>query len=531
MEGKRLINLENIEVFVMRRLKSSHVLLLLLVAAILVPASAVLAENRQPQGENLLENPDFEGDFVAFDTIGDVKVGEGWEPWWAPPGTEAEQAEGYGRVPSYYFAESAEPGAVKSGSYSQEWHNTYGTHAAGILQFVDVPDNSKVRFSIWGRSFTCNTPEDGDTCEQDDEAWMGLQIAIDPKGGESFYDDSVVFTPAINSTANDWQEFVVEADVVGSTTITVYAMYYPDFPREQNKVWWDNASLFVVGDAEGDGESSGEGAAPAAPVEAAFVTPQAPQGDCSIVHSVESGQNLSSIAVAYYNQGYTDITVPKIKELNNLSSDIIYVGQKLTIIPAGGATDCSSSSAPAAAAEETDSEGESAAEEAPTATPMPTEVAETTGQICMSLFDDTNGNTLRDAGELLLSGGTLSLTPTGGAPLTYTTDGASEPHCFPDLTPGEYVAEAIVPVGYEMTTVSSWSVPVEAGANLDLTFGAFGTGEDVMAEGETEEDGGGDGGGILGGGIGRILIGLSGLLVLAIAGGLGAYFLVFRRSS
>ena len=119
----------------------------------------------------------------------------------------------------------------------------------------------------------------------------------------------------------------------------------------------------------------------------------------------------------------------------------------------------------------------------------------------------------------------------------YTTDGVTEPHCFANLTPGEYVASAMVPAGYEMTTVSSWSIQVDTGANLDLTFGAFGTGE-VMAEGEsaeegTEEDGGGGlfSGGGEGGGIARILIGLSGLLVLAIAGGLGAYFLIFRRAN
>ncbi len=54
-----------------------------------------------------------------------------------------------------------------------------------------------------------------------------------------------------------------------------------------------------------------------------------PMPDGSIVHTVQLGQNLSIIAKGY------GVTVAEIKALNNLTSDNIYVGDKLLIRKAG----------------------------------------------------------------------------------------------------------------------------------------------------------------------------------------------------
>ncbi len=143
----------------------------------------------------------------------------------------------------------------------------------------------------------------------------------------------------------------------------------------------------------------------------------------------------------------------------------------------------------------------------------------------MLLFDDANGNTLRDEDELLLAGGSLTVSNASGFLQTYSTDGATEPHCFPSLTTGEYIAAATPPGGYAMTTIESLSVMVDAGADLDIPFGATGSPSD-----EVEVDDGDETGGDGGTPIGRILLGVSGLLVLAVAGGLGVYFLIFRRT-
>jgi len=526
----------------MPRKRSSSIALLLLVATILVPTSIVLAEGAAQDGENLLSNPDFENNYVAHDEAGDIKVAPEWTPWYVE-GDADEQADGYGRVPSYYWSsEGTDPGGVRTGELAQYFKFSWGTGAGGIYQVVDVPKNSKLRLSVYGRSFTCHPAEAEGPCVERDDAWVGMQIGIDPEGGTDFYADSVVFTDGIVGTGNEWQEFVLEANGTDSDEATVFIMFHPDFPRQETKVWWDDSELVVIGEAEAGSSSDDDGKKKDKEVLADFVTPQAPQADGSIVHKVKKGENLSSIAVAYYNQGYDDITVPRIKELNNLKGDIIIPGQKLTIVAAGGAAVPAAEATQEPAEEEGEEaeENEGGEEEAEAAeaaeeevTPEPeaeeAEVADTsTGEICLSLFEDANSNTLQDPDELLLSGGTLTLASTTGAPENYTTDGVTEPHCFTSLAPGEYIASSTTPSGYTMTTVSSWSVQVDPGAQLELTFGAAFTGEESADTGEVDEE-------TSGGGIfqnaGRVILGVSGLVVLLVAGGLAAYFLVFRRAA
>lgn len=60
-----------------------------------------------------------------------------------------------------------------------------------------------------------------------------------------------------------------------------------------------------------------------------YVITATPKPDGSVVHIVQSGQTLIGIAQAY------GISVTEIKALNNLTSDTIYVGDALLIIPAG----------------------------------------------------------------------------------------------------------------------------------------------------------------------------------------------------
>jgi len=61
------------------------------------------------------------------------------------------------------------------------------------------------------------------------------------------------------------------------------------------------------------------------PIPIYLVQTATPKPDGSVVHTVLSGQTLIGIAIAY------DITVAEIKAMNNLTSDVIYVGDKLVI--------------------------------------------------------------------------------------------------------------------------------------------------------------------------------------------------------
>lgn len=65
---------------------------------------------------------------------------------------------------------------------------------------------------------------------------------------------------------------------------------------------------------------------------AQIVTTSTPKSDGSIIHIVQSGESLISIAEAY------GVSVEEIKALNNLSSDEIFAGEKLIIRPAATPT-------------------------------------------------------------------------------------------------------------------------------------------------------------------------------------------------
>ncbi len=85
-----------------------------------------------------------------------------------------------------------------------------------------------------------------------------------------------------------------------------------------------------------------------------------PNGDGSIVHTVMSGQNLTLIAKAY------GLTVAELKQLNNLTSDALYVGDVL-IIRLGNTPGPTNTPSPSATATRA-----ATATRKPTRTPTPT---------------------------------------------------------------------------------------------------------------------------------------------------------------
>jgi len=112
----------------------------------------------------------------------------------------------------------------------------------------------------------------------------------------------------------------------------------------------------------------------------------------------------------------------------------------------------------------------STATRTPTATPTGTPAA---GTICVLAFNDLNGNGLRDQGEPLLAGATITATNFSGVVVgVYTTDGVHEPYCFTGLVPDTYRVEERNPADYPIsTTPDVWAVPLSAGATVTVAFG------------------------------------------------------------
>ena len=112
------------------------------------------------------------------------------------------------------------------------------------------------------------------------------------------------------------------------------------------------------------------------------------------------------------------------------------------------------------------------------APPTPTPFAGTT-EICVLLYDDFNGNALREDTELGLAGGQVSVTDINGAYSktestvnTVDANGAPVRTCFTDVPEGTFNLSVAIPEGYNPTTQISYRLDVKAGDRAEVDFGA-----------------------------------------------------------
>jgi hypothetical protein len=101
-----------------------------------------------------------------------------------------------------------------------------------------------------------------------------------------------------------------------------------------------------------------------------------------------------------------------------------------------------------------------------------------TGEVCVLLFDDTNGDGRLDDGEPALAGGQINIINIGGSLVAeYTTESLDlelEPSgfCFEDLGNADYNVSAAVPAGYNPTTGLNVGITLNPGDVKYLQFGA-----------------------------------------------------------
>src|SRR5919109_418690 len=124
----------------------------------------------------------------------------------------------------------------------------------------------------------------------------------------------------------------------------------------------------------------------------------------------------------------------------------------------------------------------------PTAGPAPTLPSPTvtatpvrgTTEVCVLLFNDMNGDAVRQETELGIEGGAVSLTNLNGSySQTQNTSAAVDPDtlepvraCFVDVPSGEYNVSMAVPDDYNPTMLVSYTLTVKAGDRAEIGFGA-----------------------------------------------------------
>ena len=110
-------------------------------------------------------------------------------------------------------------------------------------------------------------------------------------------------------------------------------------------------------------------------------------------------------------------------------------------------------------------------------TPSPTPFTGTT-EVCVLLFEDSNGNALREETEPAVSGGAVSVTENNGeysASLQTTIPADPEAYqgvCFSDVPEGNYNITVGIPDNYNPTMNLNYSLDVKAGDQAFVNFGA-----------------------------------------------------------
>ena len=227
------------------------------------------------------------------------------------------------------------------------------------------------------------------------------------------------------------------------------------------------------------------------PQQTVFPTPT-PGPDGRIIYIVQPGDTLWRVSAI------TGVPLDELRGLNNLGPDEpIIEGQEL-LIGFGGP------------AEVTPTPGPSPTPEAD----QPTPTAESgSGTLCVIVYDDVNGDAIRQEDEASVPGAAISVSDlTGEVSFTADSQPGLEHDCFEELPQGDYNISVAVPDGYNPTTVMNYSLTLEPGTETYMDFGIQANSETVAEAPPPEGSGNSPMLGILGG---LLLFGGLGLGVVA----------------
>lgn len=187
------------------------------------------------------------------------------------------------------------------------------------------------------------------------------------------------------------------------------------------------------------------------------VIPTATPGpDGRIIYIVQPGDSCYRVAAIH------SITVEQLRQLNSKldESCTLIEGQELLIgiVSLAGTPTAGPSPTPAP----------------PTASPTP---FTGTTEICILLFEDANGDALREETEPAIAGGAVSVTENNGEysaaqETTIQADPAAyQGICFSNVPEGSYNITVGIPDNYNPTTNLNYSLDVKAGDRAEVGFG------------------------------------------------------------
>lgn len=548
-----------------KKLKLVATLLLAAVTLLaLLPTSSVSADevqrpNLQQVGTNLLVNPGFEGigrsadnslpnegnwtrDTFTGAQYGEIFTPEGWVTWWE----EGEFKRPECKVIPNQHPFNADPNRIYQGYYSGMCFTFFGKQNAGYYQVVrNIPAGSQVAASYYAHAWSCG--EDGDAYSCGDPYSFYFRVGIDPNGGTDPFSSGIVWSAPFYHYDTFGQVGPVQATVGGAGAATVFVQAYGKWAIKHNDAYIDNVNLTLLTPAETPTPTpEPPPPTPDVPPTPQFTPTANPQG--AVVHEVVAGDTVFGLALAY------GVEPQQIYDLNNITAEsFLSIGQELVISTTGDAVPTPTPT-PAPVEEEAPAETEAqptteAGEtgetvESPSGGSIPAAPAQGKASVCVLGFYDANSDMFRqaDEGEMLLPNAQINLLAQSGPVDNRTTDGISEPWCFRDLDPGNYILRHTPPPGYSLTDGGQWNFILSAGQvlNLELAYAREGgaapeapaseenpdaTTNTPTSEPE-EEEGGSGVTNVL-----NIVLRVSGFIVLALAIAVLVLFVLSRRSA
>lgn len=194
-----------------------------------------------------------------------------------------------------------------------------------------------------------------------------------------------------------------------------------------------------------------------------FATPTA-RPDGRIIYIVQPGDTCLRISLL------TGISVDELRILNRLDEACALRENQELLLGFGGPAAASPTPGPSLT---------------PTPVlPTPTPVGGGLAEVCVLLYNDLNGDSLRqekedetgtlpEGSEPAIPGGAVSLSNRAGTySETRNTEPGLFPICFTDVPQGNYTVSVAIPDGYNPTTALSNSFSLAAGDTVYVSFGA-----------------------------------------------------------
>ena len=218
---------------------------------LLLCMSMIVSFSQDDSSSNLLENGDFEGEFIELEGAEPRNVAEGWTPWHI---TRAESSPSFANHDPNYDAETDRIRLDEEGS-AQKYFTLFATHQGGIYQEVDsVTSGTTYRFSlyahVWSSSF-----EDADVSE--DPGAVVVRVGIDPDGGTDGASEDIIWSTAAAFFYDAYRQYAVIA-TAESSTITVFVESTVGEPRANNYIYLDDAVLEVASETTVEGTPTSE---------------------------------------------------------------------------------------------------------------------------------------------------------------------------------------------------------------------------------------------------------------------------------